>query len=332
MPNELLYPQPRPISQGEGASAQPPPTQEQTLTVEPPPMQEPPTQEQVLTAQGQDAALAQTALYALLERKAALYAGQDCSMPTETAQALLQSIQFLLSCYAAHMGTTPMCLLYGDAHAALYSATQYAERAKARAFALYRAARQSQPKLGSVSLAQTLDGIGLFFKRYDVQYFAHQIPCDIDYPLCIAVDEEKAGVMYITEYLRRICYENAFVQLFDMRDARALLNATMPDYQELLANIFEPILTNALGRVILGLSVPPLHLDKAQQAALLAKFWPMPQKQARALWAKAAVSLCAALGIGAAARAYLLAAADTQYPRLAAAVGASSVAGVFIAY
>ncbi|MGN0963085.1 MAG: DUF6179 domain-containing protein, partial [Clostridia bacterium] len=47
------------------------------------------------------------------------------------------------------------------------------------------------------SYNDTIGSIGSFFSRYQPNFFAHQIPCDIDYPLFRSVPEDCLGVRYI---------------------------------------------------------------------------------------------------------------------------------------
>ena len=56
----------------------------------------------------------------------------------------------------------------------------------------------------SRALGETLLGIGEFWRRYDWRFAAHEVPCDIDYPLALPVSENLRGVDYLTEWLGRL--------------------------------------------------------------------------------------------------------------------------------
>lgn len=111
---------------------------------------------------------------------------------------------------------------------------------------LHKAMEGALP-IDNISYNDTIRSIEGFFKKYDIQFFAHKIPCSIDYQPCHAVPEELQGIEYINEYLRRIVLENRFCSRFDSGKIIELLEAYCPDYRELLINIYEPVATNALG-------------------------------------------------------------------------------------
>ena len=92
-----------------------------------------------------------------------------------------------------------------------------------------------------------MQNLGLFFKRYDIYYEAHQIPCSIDYLLLNPVEEGIKGISYIEEYIRRIRIENSFISLFDFDIVIGLLQRGVPDYKENYLNLSEPVFINSLG-------------------------------------------------------------------------------------
>lgn len=59
------------------------------------------------------------------------------------------------------------------------------------------------PTWGSLSLHDTLRSIGRGFRQYDVRFFAHRFPCEIDYQPAIPVSETQKGLSYVNLYLRR---------------------------------------------------------------------------------------------------------------------------------
>ena len=106
-------------------------------------------------------------LLSLLAWQARLFtAGDSTSLPEETARSLLESVE-------------------------------YGKR-------LWLAACERLPPVENRSMQDTLRGIGTFFRRYDVRFFAHEIPCDIDYQLAIPVEPEQKGVDYVNRYLERL--------------------------------------------------------------------------------------------------------------------------------
>ena len=90
------------------------------------------------------------------------------------------------------------------------------------------------------------DGIGIFFKTYNPNFEAHEIPAAIDYQLCNSATD-LAGVEFIQKYLESLYFENEFCANFAAADIHHLLFGYDEGYQDLLINIFEQVLTAALG-------------------------------------------------------------------------------------
>ena len=95
------------------------------------------------------------------------------------------------------------------------------------------------------------DGIKGFFKIYDPEYTAHEIHITADYPLCHPI-EDLAGIEFIQKYLESIYYENLFCRCFSSEDIHHLLCGYDADYSDLILNIFEQVLTTALGCKLIG--------------------------------------------------------------------------------
>ena len=82
-------------------------------------------------------------------------------------------------------------------------------------------------------------------------YFgAHETPGDIDYPLCLPIGENVCGLDYIEEYLRRLTYENLWLQEVDKDELNGLLNARFASPRELIYNIFSVALEDMLIRLL----------------------------------------------------------------------------------
>jgi len=92
---------------------------------------------------------------------------------------------------------------------------------------------------------------GIFFSEYDFGFGAHEIPGSIDYPLSID-SYDLLGIEYIYEYLLHLGFENDFCSNYSDNDIEVLLRGYNKDYAEILINIYELVLTNALGCSILG--------------------------------------------------------------------------------
>ena len=99
------------------------------------------------------------------------------------------------------------------------------------------------------------NGIGIFFKLYNLEYEAHDSPASIDYQLCNPVND-LAGIEFIQKYLENLYLENEFCMNFATENIHHLLYGYDKGYPDLLINIFEHVLTAALG-CIRALNISP---------------------------------------------------------------------------
>lgn len=102
------------------------------------------------------------------------------------------------------------------------------------------------------------NGIGLFFESYDADYNAHEGDVSIDYQLCMDVTN-LTGVEFIQKYLENLLIENEFCNNFDPEDIHYLLCGYDKNYRDLLLNIFEQVLTAAIGCVLTNRSIIKLY-------------------------------------------------------------------------
>lgn len=184
-------------------------------------------------------------LWPLLERQALLYTGGDStSLPYEMIQRLLESVLFCIktATAAGEAGDDPAALLLAGQRLLW----KEVERGKALHRALCRGGAQPRSEI----LKETLDGIGHFFKWYDLRFFAHENPAMIDYPLCVPVDEGLLGIEFIVDYLQRMTWESRFQRCFPPKQVEALLNAHRPGWKELPYNLCEPLFGAALGKAL----------------------------------------------------------------------------------
>ncbi|MEG1191038.1 MAG: DUF6179 domain-containing protein [Oscillospiraceae bacterium] len=280
-----------------------------------------------------DLSLLQLKLWQLLSRRTALYTGGDSSsVPVETAGELLSSICFLLQLYQKESGASLTELAHSDAEESFTLALRNVEAAIENGKQLYKAAFALVPEVKSMTLDDTIRALGVFFKKYDYRYLAHQIPCDINYSLCLPVPQALQGVEYVNEYLRRLIIENQLVRSFHKEEVSRLLSVYCPDYMELLVNIFEPVFTNALGLALLGHQALSLNISADEQRELAAQLSPLSPAARNSALTDAASALAQQLNLSAPAKAYLLQAAQSLSPRIAAAQTAGSLDGIFLSW
>ena len=272
----------------------------------------------------------QARLWTLLTKQERLHTqGDHSSLREEKAAELLNSIVFSLQYHLQQKGLPMRTLLAADP-AMLRQAQQALQIEVHTADTLYRMAMRSVVTFGSVSLADTLANIGMFFKRYDVCLHAHDIPASIDYPLCHPVPETLRGVLYIRAYLERLLTENKLIRRFASGRVEMLLRRASPDYRELLQNLYEPVAANVVGLALLGGKEKQLEIIPAQAEQIHHRIAVLGERQGRDALRAAAVDACRGLALtDPDSIAYLSQAAEALYPRLA--VSPQSAAGAFSA-
>ena len=261
----------------------------------------------------EDALRAQEALWALLRRQARLYVPESSSLPAETAAALAESILLTLG------ADRDPCVLLAPNLPEKFRQGQRRLRQKSElARRLWQTAWATQPEIENRSLRDTLNSLKHFPDRYDLRFFAQEIPCDIDYQLSQPVPETLRGVDYVNEWLRRLCLEQNFLGRFEPALVRALLDRSCPDYRGLLINLYDPIAVNALGLALLGDDPRPLSISPPQRQRLELLFNDLPVPERKRILAAGAAALCTALDIRSAAlQSYVQATALALSPRLA---------------
>lgn len=196
-------------------------------------------------------------LYPFLARRVALYTGIDHgSIPKDLATELFASAAFTLEQGAGAAGN--LNAQFAAGLAVTRQKLEYGQK-------LWRAVRDGLPKIGNLSLRDTVKSIGTFWRRYDCRFFAHQIPCDVDYQLFRSVPETLQGVDYVNRYLGQLYVENELLSRFDPERAKRLLASYCKDYRGLLINLYEPVATNALGLALIGGDVSSLDISAQQR-------------------------------------------------------------------
>lgn len=257
----------------------------------------------------------QSELFPIFERQAKLYTmGDSSSLPIQTVQELLRSIYFCIETHLTLNSKTadgyPLAQLFEEGQRDVWCLGDEAK-------ALYHMAKTTDPGFGNIAYCDTLDEIDNFFRLYDLRFFAHDIPCMIDYPLCNPVSESLEGIRYISEYLRRLIVENRFCGCFDQRDIVRLLGKYQPEYQDLILNLFEPILISALGLALLNRNTAALQMKAADGEQLYRLFRPWNDEQAKRQLRNAVNRLCIQFRLwDTEMRDYLLSAAGNLVPLL----------------
>lgn len=267
-----------------------------------------------------EAAALQEKLWQLLAQRAALYTGgASSSLPAETAQELLAGICFLLDLGPHTPPDRLRRLLETDLARRLAFGIQVTEGKLHLAQRRWAAACAGAPRVPCRALRDTLAALSAFPQQYDLRFFAHRVPCMIDYQLACPVPPALQGVDYLNEYLRRLQLEQELLGRFGPAALERLLHRLAPDPEEELMALYEPAAACALGLVLAGQSPDILADGPPPRAVLDRRLAPLPDAALRALLEQAAQQLARHCALSGEAAHYLAAFALELAPRLRAA-------------
>lgn len=253
--------------------------------------------------------------------------GDSSSVPVETAKELMKSVAFSIGAALKFSPNAFALMKDGDKAAFLKAAWAGIEQELELGRASLAFVLKSGPKVENRAYHDTVRELALFFKRYDYRFFAHAVPCTIDYQLCEPVPESFEGILYVNEYLRRLSVENTVLQRFEPSEVTALLKGITADYSEQLMGMFEPVLANAFGRALLHRTPGSLEISDADRTELLQLLKPWPDDD---LMNAAVVRLCDSFALpDERAGQYVRAAVRAMLPRVQAAVSANRLEPVF---
>ena len=271
-------------------------------------------------------------LYPLLRRLVLQFtSGESSSVPVEAAQALLESLLFCLE-QGLQAGEKDWRALLSEDPEEIYRAglclledkLAYGER-------LWQEVGANLPPVEDRSMLDTLRSIGGFWRRYDCRYAAQETACDIDYQLCLPVPEILRGVDYVNSYLERLAWENRLLCRFSKDALETVLNRYCRDYRGLLVNLYEPAVTNALGRVLLGKNLDALTISPEDCGRLEGQLTHLSRTGLEELLSRTAERLSDQLGLGnRRERAYLRACAGGLAPRIALVRDTGGLPGIFL--
>ena len=234
-------------------------------------------------------------LMALLAAQAGRYTqGASGSLPKETMDELLVSALYTLSVdptrpesYAPLVGQ--------NIFACFFQAQTRLLQKRDAALALASSLCLRMDDLGCVALRTTLSSLLNGLKRYDAVFFAHHVPGDIDYQLCMPVSESLMGVDYALRYLQKLELEDELLTCFPIHRVLALLDGVSARWRALVCNLLTPVLENAMALMLLGRPPRRLHVSGDDRAALLVMLCGRTEGELARLFDCAAVHLAQTL-------------------------------------
>lgn len=177
--------------------------------------------------------------------------GESSSIRVETAESIMKSNLYTIGLYlkslpnpdyaVQEVKTIKISELYERGRELVNTKFQTAKY-------IYNLVQKNKTTTLNQSYNSTLseNGIGIFFKLYNLEYEVHESPASIDYQLCNPVTDLE-GVEFILKYLETLYLENEFCMNFTKENIHHLLCGYEEGYKHLLINIFEQVLTAVLG-------------------------------------------------------------------------------------
>lgn len=203
----------------------------------------------------------------LLAKKTREYnSGDSSSIRVEAAQDLLASIMFTIGVWLKTCTNLDdaVATVQKDGMDTLYqNGRERIDRLIKSAKMLHSSITGNLVKTGNVFYRSTIvDGIKGFFKLYYPEFAAHEIHITADYPVQHPM-ERLLGIEFIQKYLECINYENLFCAQFFAEDVHHLLCGYDEHYEQLLFNIYEPVLSAAIGCILSGRDARRLEMAPA---------------------------------------------------------------------
>ncbi len=194
---------------------------------------------------------------------------ESSSINIEDMEELLKSVDFTIGLYLKEIGDKALKKLKEETLTDIFTAgnklikTMFEKDKK-----LFEKIQRNKLKVNNYSYDDTIDyGLSIFFKSYDDFFKAHIAPCDIDYQLAVNY-EEFEGIEYFHKYLCALDIENEFCLKFDVFNINELLEGYSNECEMLLLNIFELVLTNALGLTICDKNPRELNISKMDREVI----------------------------------------------------------------
>ena len=279
-------------------------------------------------------AVIQGKLWQLLERQTQRYTMEvSASVRVETAQELLESLLYCLRLGLRGKENRRALLLHGDYPALVRAGLAQVDREIQAGLRRYQYLCNHPPAVTNRAYRDTVGDILTFFHRYNPQFLAHRVECSIDYQLFLPVGEELVGISYLNAYLSRLLLENLLLRRFSRGELAGCLRAATPDYEDLLVNLYEPVLQNSVALALLGWGPEGLSVSQAGRQQLQDLLEPLTLQERAAALEQAAARLWNTLDLGEpAAREYLRQSAATLAPRLDVALTHHTLEGMFVTF
>ncbi len=260
--------------------------------------------------------------------------GKSSSVRVETAQSILQSLLYTVGLYLKNLPDasqaltalkeTPLEALFEQGKAIIAKDVRSAKR-------LLGTVKASCTTKDNIAYNNTVQrGIDIFFALYDSAFAAHETPGSIDYPL--SNDKmDLTGIEYMNHYIKTLYLENQFCRKFKPYDINCVLRGYDSNCKDLLINIFEQVLTNALGCELRHKNITKLKMEQADRTVLQQELENFPLEKLCTVLQEASVRLYKKLDIsGDMLREHITQAIRSFAPKLKSALENHQLDSVFV--
>lgn len=287
-----------------------------------------------LTEQFSDAEiqLLMARLWELLAMQTGKYTACDSTSVTiEIAEELLASLWYTLTVAIEGMSIPYKRLLTDDLWSLITGGRKLISVKLERTKRLWETVCTTAPDIQNCYYLATLRSIGVYLKRYDIYYFAHHLPANIDYPLICPPSETLQGISYTEEYLKCVLVENLLLRHFDSVAVRQVLKQVTTDYEDFFLNLCEQPLINALALTILEKPARCLALTDDDRQQLMRKLLGADKAAMQERFYAAADALrCEFRLANNFTKVYLRSLIDGLLPRLENALAAGNILAVIV--
>ena len=179
----------------------------------------------------------------LIEHVVGLYTfGESCSVSESEGYQIASSVLYVLGLTCEDDAPQVATLLARDNVIEIWTARRTALGARVGAvMQTWREVVATMPPVHNIALRDTLASIGELPARYDTFFAAHEVPCEIDYPLSAPAPENLKGLDYVQAWLDQLLREARFLARFNAAEMEAYLQSWCPDFRGLLINLHDPI-------------------------------------------------------------------------------------------
>ena len=183
-------------------------------------------------------------LFVLAEQIGRYTAGNSSSVPTETAENILQSILYCITAYLQVVPDAEIVLRHTPPRILFQEGQRFLSSEVEKARLIWVDVKKTRIPTDLYVYNATLDkGIKGFFSTYDLKFAAHEngALCGFpDYPL-FCDDRDLGGILYMKRYLEQMKRENVWCAQFGKNKIRSILLVHglkhHLDYREMVANI-----------------------------------------------------------------------------------------------